>query len=75
VLQFGFATGSVLLMLNCLSIFNFFFFFSGEGFTGALVWNELFSLAHQIGFEIPRIVKASSLEVTKPELKKVLGKF
>jgi len=38
-----------------------------------LHWKELFDLSAKIGFEVPRTVNLSSMEVTKPELKEVLG--
>ena len=49
--------------------------FSGECVSGALHWKELFDLAKEAGFETPRTVNLSSIEITKPELKKILGKI
>ena len=45
----------------------------GECISGALPWKELFDLAKEIGFEIPRTVTLSSMEITKPDLKEVVG--
>ncbi|CAK8673293.1 unnamed protein product [Clavelina lepadiformis] len=45
----------------------------GEGLSGALHWKQLFDLAKDVGFETPRTVTYSDLQVTKPELKKLVG--
>lgn len=43
--------------------------------SGALNWRELYSLAKQIGFEIPRTVTGSPIEITRPDLKAVVGLY
>nr|CAB3223321.1 arsenite methyltransferase-like [Phallusia mammillata] len=45
----------------------------GECVSGALHWQTLYNLAKEIGFEVPRVVTCSSLEITKPDLKEVVG--
>jgi len=44
-----------------------------ECVSGALWWKELNKMAIDTGFEIPRIYSAHSFDITKPELKKVVG--
>ena len=45
----------------------------GEGLSGALYWKTLYDLAEEIGFETPRTFSVSPFNVTKPELKKLVG--
>ena len=52
-----------------------FYYTIGECVSGALYWKQLFDLAQEIGFEIPRTVSISTFDIVKPDLKKVVGKF
>ncbi|XP_039256478.2 arsenite methyltransferase-like isoform X1 [Styela clava] len=44
----------------------------GECISGALHWKHLYSIAKEIGFEVPRTVSATIVNVTKPELESVV---
>ena len=50
-------------------------FITGECFSGCLCWNELYSLAAEIGFSPPRMVSTAPIDVEREDFKKVLGKF
>lgn len=45
----------------------------GECFSGCLCWNELYSLAAEIGFSPPRMVSTAPIDVEREDFKKVLG--
>ncbi|XP_039271361.2 arsenite methyltransferase-like [Styela clava] len=45
----------------------------GEGMGGALPWRRLFSLAQDIGFEIPRTVSARIVDAIQPDIKASVG--
>ena len=45
----------------------------GEGFAGALPWEQLHVLARQVGFSKPFLVTASEVPVLKEEFKSALG--
>ena len=63
------------LIIRNKKVFECFCFSAGECVSGALYWKELFDLAQEIGFEKPRTVALSSFDITKPELKEVVGKL
>ncbi|CAH1778283.1 unnamed protein product [Owenia fusiformis] len=45
----------------------------GECIAGALYWKDFVDISKKVGFSRPRLVEAGIIEVTKPELKEVLG--
>ncbi|XP_012672620.2 arsenite methyltransferase [Clupea harengus] len=47
----------------------------GECLGGALWWEDLIQLAHDVGFSTPRLVTASVITVENPELEKLLDGY
>ncbi|XP_053548435.1 arsenite methyltransferase-like [Bombina bombina] len=47
----------------------------GEGMSGALWWEDLFSIGKEIGFTAPRLVTASYITVNNKELEDAIGNY
>lgn len=45
----------------------------GECFSGCLCWKDLYSLAAEIGFSLPRLVSTGPIDAEREDFKKVLG--
>ena len=49
--------------------------YAGECISGALYWNELFTVAAEIGFSRPFLVTAAPVPIDREDIKKILGRI